>query len=191
MAVRDERSHAARFRERQRLAGMNISTMAGTFSGVPFVPDDPCPLINFGAAQSLPVSVSVVGWTGQIDWTVSQPNATTVAWDVSAIPAGGRQTVDGSASIVLELTFSRAGVLQLQFNSNWFTHGVAIAFGPDTDPPCAFWCGNFVAAGVSSGAVSYPVAVAAPGTTMKFNAFFPAGTAGAGRLLTITFTPSQ
>ncbi len=160
----------------------------------------------------LPASVSASDGNAQSQWTMRRINNNSFAWDVDSSTA--IQTYS-SAMARVELTFTRAGTLTFNANPNWLTReretnlgcypisceGVWV-FGPTGGFSPSFLLyyqfrgiGLFVGDPFSSNShtpgTMATVAISGP-TTHTYLMMLPAqydGSAGTGRLLTVTFTP--
>jgi hypothetical protein len=147
------------------------------------------------------LSAKVVG--SQTQWTVFQPQPNVLAWDVAASTDMGGTSSSGSGGLVTaELTFSKPGVLKVEFNPQWTQDRAGTSFAA---LPVSFGVPYLVAYQLYGypGVVSKPIGscnISGPTTLDLYLQFSHDGNGngladnkdifhGSGRLFTLTFTP--
>jgi len=173
--------------------GLTFATLGGTYDYPPADEQHPnnCRAVDFGEAKALPVTLSAsgtrVGIPVHSEWTMSQPSASTIAWDVSTAHTA-------FAAFVLELKFDRPGTLNLHLDISSFPFGFVRVDGPNpvSSPSLSAPIAVIARTGVPGyGPADRSIAISGP-QTMVFNGYFlqPPSDAS-GRVLTFTFTPAQ
>jgi hypothetical protein len=177
--------------------GLTFATLGGTYDYPRIDEQHPnnCGAVDFGQAKPLPVTLSAsgsnFGTPVHSEWTMSQPSANMIAWDVST-------TFAAYSAFVMELKFDRPGTLNLHLDISGFPFGYMRVDGPNpvASPTLSAPIAVVARTGVPSyGPADRSIAISGP-QTMVFNGYWLQVTRSrddigesSGRVLTFTFTP--